>query len=104
MLSGDAYQYDPDRIRQFEATDLFSRFIARTLILSVLFKSFYIITSITGCIALIHANGNVSLPVRPLKNPDTIRNFVQSCRRFTTNKAIRIGAKYVSTIVGIYVC
>ncbi len=33
--------------------------------------------------------------VRPLKNPDTIRHFVQELPdTFTTDEAIRIGAKY----------
>ena len=70
------------RIRQFEATDLSPEIYCTD-------ADFERSLQIVLCCSM------PSPSVRPLKNPDTIRNFVQELPdSFTTDEAIQIGAKY----------
>ena len=79
------------RIRQFEATDLSSEIYC---IDADFERSLQIVLCCYEHSRLLHS----SMPapaVRPLKNPDIIRNFVNELPdSFTTDEAIQIGAKY----------
>ncbi len=79
------------RIRQFEATDLSSEIYC---IDADFERSLQIVLCCYEHSRLLHS----SMPapaVRPLKNPDIIRNFVNELPdNFTTDEAIQIGAKY----------
>ena len=79
------------RIRQFEATDLSSEIYC---IDADFERSLQIVLCCYEHSRLLHS----SMPapaVRPLKNPDIIRNFVNELPdSYTTDEAIQIGAKY----------
>ena len=79
------------RIRQFEATDLSPEIYCTDADFE---RSLQIVLCCYEHSRLLHSS-MPSPSVRPLKNPDTIRNFVQELPdSFTTDEAIQIGAKY----------
>jgi hypothetical protein len=79
------------RIRQFEATDLSPEIYCTDADFE---RSLQIVLCCYEHSRLLHSS-MPSPSVRPLKNPDTIRNFVQELPDcFTTDEAIQIGAKY----------
>lgn len=79
------------RIRQFEATDLSPEIYCTDTDFE---RSLQIVLCCYEHSRLLHSS-MPSPSVRPLKNPDTIRNFVQELPdSFTTDEAIQIGAKY----------
>ena len=79
------------RIRQFEANDLSPEIYC---IDADFERSLQIVLCCYEHSRLLHSS-MPSPSVRPLKNPDTIRNFVHELPdSFTTDEAIRIGAKY----------
>lgn len=79
------------RIRQFEASDLSSEIYCTDADFE---RSLQIVLCCYEHSRLLHSS-MPSPSVRPLKNPDTIRNFVQELPdSFTTDEAIQIGAKY----------
>ena len=79
------------RIRQFEATDLSPEIYCTDADFE---RSLQIVLCCYEHSRLLHSS-MPSPSVRPLKNPDTIRNFVQELPdSFTTDQAIQIGAKY----------
>ena len=79
------------RIRQFETTDLSPEIYCTDADFE---RSLQIVLCCYEHSRLLHSS-MPSPSVRPLKNPDTIRNFVQELPDcFTTDEAIQIGAKY----------
>ena len=79
------------RIRQFETTDLSPEIYCTDADFE---RSLQIVLCCYEHSRLLHSS-MPSPSVRPLKNPDTIRNFVQELPdSFTTDEAIQIGAKY----------
>ena len=79
------------RIRQFEVTDLSPEIYCTDADFE---RSLQIVLCCYEHSRLLHSS-MPSPSVRPLKNPDTIRNFVQELPdSFTTDEAIQIGAKY----------